>query len=405
MKEIIGISLENEMDLILAHKRTMQVGEQLGLTVATRTTLATAVSEVVRTVIELTDNGKLSIGITGNTPRFSVYANISFISDLKFRETDEGFYYAKRLLPDFEFEVDKNAYKIEMGLGLPRSLKLDDGKINLLKAYFDASSPLNAYEEIKNKNSQLNRLTIEQEKEIQIVRELDERKKEFISIASHELKTPITVIKAYTQMLRLLKTEYSEKVGKLVEKLEAQTNKLSLLAYQLMDVSKLEHGSLQYDMTRVDLNSFLNETVSMLSSVHSHNKIDLRLGRKCIAMADPLRLEQVFTNLIGNASKYSAKGSVIKIDTTISDEGDLVVIKVSDSGMGMSDDGVAKIFEKFYRMDEVAVTHPGLGMGLYITSKIVSDHGGKIWVESVQNVGSNFFFTMPLIGEDVYERA
>lgn len=405
MLEIIKISLENEMDLILAHKRTMQVGEQLGLTVATRTTLATAVSEVVRTVIELTDNGELSIMISGKIPRFSINANISFESDLKFRETDEGFYYAKRLLPDFNFEVNQNSYKIGMGLGLPRSLKLDEGKIGLLKVYFDTSSPLNAYEEIKNKNSQLNRLTVEQEKEIQIVKELDERKKEFISIASHELKTPITVIKAYTQMLRLLKTEYSEKVGKLVEKLEAQTNKLSLLAYQLMDVSKLEHGSLQYHMTRVDLNSFLNETVSMLSNVHSHNKIDLQVDRKCVTMADPLRLEQVFTNLVGNASKYSAKGSVVTIVTSISDEENVVVIKVSDSGIGMSKDGIAKIFEKFYRMDEVATTHPGLGMGLYITSKIVSDHGGKIWVESVQDVGSTFFFTIPLTSADEPERA
>ncbi|QPH40608.1 sensor histidine kinase [Pedobacter endophyticus] len=402
MKEIIGISLENEMDLILAHKRTMQVGEQLGLTVATRTTLATAVSEVVRTVIDLTDNGKLSIVISGKIPRFSINANISFESDLTFRETDEGFYYAKRLLPDFHFEVNKNSYKIGMGLGLPRSLKLDEGKIGLLKVYFDTSSPLNAYEEIKNKNSQLNRLTAEQEKEIRIVRELDERKKEFISVASHELKTPITVIKAYTQMLRLLKAEYSDKVGKLVEKLETQTNKLSLLAYQLMDVSKLEHGSLQYDMAKVDLNRFLNETVSMLSNVHSHNKLDLQLGRKCVAMADPLRLEQVFTNLVGNASKYSAKGSVITIATSVSDEEDVVLIKVSDSGIGMSKDGVAKIFDKFYRMEEVASSHPGLGMGLYIASKIVSDHSGKIWVESVQDVGSTFFFTIPLISENLH---
>lgn len=397
MREILKITLENEMDLILAHKRTMQVGERLDLTVATRTTLATAVSEVVRTVIDLTDNGTLSIIISGKTPRFSIHANIAFESELKFKETDEGFYYAKKLLPDFRFEAVNNTYTIGMGLGLPRSLDLDEVKISLLQRYFETSSPLNAYEEIKNKNSQLNRITEEQEKEIRIARELDERKKEFISVASHELKTPITVIKAYTQMLRLLGGEYSEKVGKVIEKLELQTNKLSLLAYQLMDVSKLENGSLQYDLVEVDLNAFLSETVAMLSSVHSRNEIDLHLSTECRIMADPIRLEQVLTNLIGNASKYSAKGSQIQIRTEVSDNEQSVVINVSDSGIGMSSEGIAKIFEKFYRMEEVSTSHPGLGMGLYITSKIVSDHGGKIWVESVPDVGSTFYFTMPLI--------
>ena len=397
MKQIVGISLENEMDLILAHKRTMQVGEQLGLTVATRTTLATAVSEVVRTVIDLTNNGRLNIVICGKFPRYSLNAEVGFKSDLSFRETDEGFFYAKKLLPDFNFEVSENSYHVRMGLGLPRSLKLDEGKISLLQSYFKKSSPLNSYEEIKNKNSQLNQLTAEQEKEIQFAKDLDERKTEFISVASHELKTPITIIKAYTQMLMLLKDQYSEKVGSVISKLETQTNKLSLLAYQLMDVSKLENGRLQYDLVRIDINSFLRETISILSNVHSENNIDLQLSDDCVAMADPLRLEQVITNLIGNASKYSEKGSQITVSTSISDEKKSVVIQIADHGIGMSKEGIARIFEKFYRMDEVTVSHPGLGMGLYITSRIVTDHGGKIWVESVVDEGSKFIFTMPLL--------
>jgi len=397
MKEIIGIFLENEMDLILAHKRTMQVGEQLGLTPSTRTTLATAVSEVVRTVIELTDNGSLSIVISGKSPRFSINANISFKTDLTFKETDEGFYFAKRLLPEFKFEVSDHSYTICMGLGLPRSLKLDDTKISVLQAYFKSALPLNAYEEIKKRNSQLNQITAEQEEEIQIARALDEKKTEFISVASHELKTPITVIKAYTQMLSLLRGEYSDKVGKVIEKLEIQTNKLSLLAYQLMDVSKLENGSLEYDLIHIDLNTYMEEIISMLSSVHSGNKIDLHLMSQCSMIADPLRLEQVLTNLVGNAVKYSAKGSPVTVTTSIAQQEQQVIIKISDTGIGMSKEGVEKIFEKFYRIEEVVSSHPGLGMGLYISSKIVTDHGGKIWVESVQNVGSSFFFTIPLV--------
>ncbi|MGM9476171.1 ATP-binding protein [Pedobacter sp. GSP4] len=396
MKEILDISLENEMDLVVAHRRSMQVGERLGLTVATRTTFATAVSEVARTAIEYTDNGRLSILVAGKFPRYSLFAHIVFDSDQVFRESDEGFFYAKKLLPDFTFNASGHAYVIEMGLGLPRSLKIDDSKLALLKDYFDHIAPLNAYEEIKKKNSKLNQLTGEQEEEIKMRRELDEKKSEFISVASHELKTPITVVKAYTQMLKLLKNEYSDKVAAVLEKLDMQTTKLSTLAHQLMDVSRIEKGSLQYDLVEIELNSFMQETITLLSSVHAGNQINVKLGEGCLVKADPLRLEQVLTNLLGNAAKYSPRNMPIRIETSLSENKDRVTIAVTDRGMGMSRDGIERIFDKFYRLEEVTSSHPGLGMGLYISSKIISDHGGKIWVESVPGEGSSFFFTIPI---------
>jgi len=396
MKEILDISLENEMDLVLAHRRSMQVGEQLGLTVATRTTFATAVSEVARTAIEYTDNGRLSIVVSGKFPRYSLYARIIFDSDQVFKASDEGFFYAKKLLPDFTFKASANAYAIEMGLGLPRSLKLDESKLSLLQDYFEHVIPLNAYEEIKNRNNHLNKLTGEQEEEIRIRRELDEKKSEFISVASHELKTPITVVKAYTQMLKQLEGEYSERVGVILEKLNVQASKLSALAHQLMDVSKMENGSLQYDLTEIDLNAFVEETVKMLATVHAGNTIQLSLGPDCRIQADPMRLEQVLTNLLGNASKYSSANSIIEVCTQLSPDQNSGVVIIKDKGLGMSEEGIERIFDKFYRLDEVSKSHPGLGMGLYISSKIISDHGGKIWVESKLNEGSTFSFSVPI---------
>jgi len=396
MKGILDISLENEMDLVLAHRRSMQVGEQLGLTVATSTTFATAVSEAARTAIEYTDNGRLKIIITGKFPRYSLYAHIVFDSDQVFRASDEGFFYAKKLLPDFTFNSSGNAYIIEMGLGLPRSLKLDEPKLILLKDYFENAEPLNAYEEIKNKNSQLNRLTGEQEEEIRMRRELDEKKKEFISIASHELKTPITVVKAYTQMLKKMKGEYSEKVARVLDKLDLQTTKLSVFAQQLMDVAKIENGSLQYDLVEVEVNPFLEEVLEILSTVHVGNEMKLTLDENCRIKADPIRLEQVLTNLLGNAVKYSPKNSAIDVLTKLSADGKNITVTVTDRGLGMSKDGIDRIFDKFYRLEEVSSSHPGLGMGLYITSKIISDHGGRIWVESVPNEGSSFSFSFPV---------
>ncbi|MBB6270558.1 signal transduction histidine kinase [Pedobacter cryoconitis] len=396
MKEIIDISLENEMDLVLAHRRSLQVGEQLGLTVATRTTFATAVSEVARTVIEYTDNGILNIKISGNFPRYSIHAIIVFNSDQLFKATDEGFFYAKKLLPDFNFNASGNSYTIDMGIGLPRSLKIDQQKLSFLKSFFNEVPPLNAYEEIKKKNNQLNILTGEQEEEIKIRRDLDEKKSEFISIASHELKTPITVVKGYTQLLKLLKGQYSEKVGQVLEKLDVQANKLSMLAQQLMDVSKMENGYLQYDFVTIDLNSFIKETVSILSGVYPDTQINILFGQNCKVNGDQLRLEQVFTNLLGNAVKYSQKGTFIDVLTELSESKKEIRVTVKDHGMGISKDELDKIFNKFYRLEEVSKSHPGLGMGLYITSKIVSDHGGKIWAESVIGEGSSFSFTIPV---------
>lgn len=396
MIEVIDISLENEMDLVLAHRRFMQVGEQLGLTIATQTTFATAVSEIARTAIEYTDNGKLIIIISGKFPRYAIKAKIVFNSDQLFKSNDEGFFYAKKLLPDFSFHSSDNVYVIEMGMSLPRSLKIDDQKLTLLKNYFGQIEPLNSYEEIKKKNRQLNRLTGEQEEEIRIRRELDEKKSEFISIASHELKTPITVVKGYTQLLKMLKGQYSEKVGEVLEKLDAQTTKLSLLAQQLLDVSKMENGSLQYDFAEVDLISFIQNTVSILSDVYTGSQINVTFGQRCMVNADQLRLEQVFTNLLGNAVKYSAADAIIDISTELLETKKEVIVIIRDYGMGISEEGLDKVFDKFYRLKEVSKTHPGLGMGLYITSKIVSDHGGKIWAESIPGEGSSFFFTLPV---------
>lgn len=393
MSEIIGFSLENEMDLVLSHKRSMQVGEKIGLTVATRTTFATAVSEVARTVIDYTDNGTLAIAIEGNFPRFSIIARIAFSSDLAISTNDEGFYYAKRLMPNFDLVNVDGDYIIQMGLGLPRSLKLDWTKISEFKAYFKNTAPLNSYEEIKNRNHELNKINSVQEEELRQRKVLDEKKTEFISVASHELKTPITVIKAYSQMLSMLKDETSEKVREVLEKLNLQTSKLSVLIHQLMDVSRLENGNLQYDFEQIALKDFARETVLMLTSAHPYHQFDLKAEDVDLVMVDKLRLEQVFTNLIGNAVKYSAKGTKIFVTLEKNDFG--ATIMVQDSGIGMSKKELENIFSKFYRVEEVVSSHPGLGMGLYISSKIVTDHGGKIWAESEPGLGSRFYFTIP----------
>ncbi|MEJ2880061.1 ATP-binding protein [Pedobacter sp. GR22-6] len=394
MTEIIAISLENEMDLVLSHKRTMKVAEKLGLTVATQTTFATAVSEAARTIIEHTDSGILSIYVSGSLPRYALTAHLVFDSEVSFSRSDEGFYYAQKLVPEFNLSTSGSESLITMQIGIPRSLKLDPVKIKLLKDYFDHEPPLNAYEEIKKRNFQLSKITGEQEEELRQAKFIDEKKREFISIASHEIKTPITIIKAYAQMLKSLNADCSDRANEIINKLNGQTIKLTYLANQLMDVSKVENGSLEYNYEEVGINGFIDDILSVLKYVYPSNEVEISACQEVSVSMDKLRMEQVLSNLIGNASKYSAKNSLIRVKSSL--DKDHVKVAVSDSGIGMSAENLDRIFEKFYRQQEVSNTHPGLGMGLYITSKIISDHGGKIWVDSEYGKGSTFYFTIPL---------
>jgi len=394
MLEIVALSLENEMDLVLAHKRTMKVAEKLGLTVATQTTFATAVSEIARVVIEQTDSGLLMIGLEQNKLRFSLVAAVTFDAAVRFTNADEGFYYAQKLVPSFALTESGGANLIEMKLGIPRSLRVDPVKINLLKEYFLNEPPLNAYEEIKKRNVSLNRLAEEKDEELRRSKIIDEQKTEFISIASHELKTPITILKAYTQMARKLKDQPNEQLRGMLEKIDSQSGKLLSLVRQLLDISKVEHGHLQYNKERVELNEFLSEMVEVTRQILPNHEVLLELGDTAWVEIDRLRMEQVVSNLLGNAAKYSAKGTSIHVICTEAPDG-FFKIAIKDQGIGLSQESILSVFNKFYRDKDVVKTHAGLGMGLYITSKIILGHGGKIWVESEEGIGSTFSFTIP----------
>lgn len=403
MVQIITISLENEMDLILAHRRSMKVAEMLGLTVATQTTFATAVSEVSRTVIEHTNNGNLEISLDEKNGRFSLIAFVTFDNQIRFNHEDDGFYYAQKLVPEFRMWETDGLSNIEMKLGVPRSTRLDQKKLHMLKEYFQNEEPLNAYEEIKRRNLTLNKIAEEQEEELRRSKIVDEKKNEFISIASHEIKTPITIIKAYTQLVLASKEQCSDAVKSHLTKIDYQTGKLLSLVNQLLDVSKIENGNLLYSLEIMGLNLFIQEMVSVMKHIIPEHSVILNLSDDAMVRIDKLRMEQVFSNLLGNAAKYSKINTVIRIDCECEHDG-FVKIAISDQGIGISQNSIRSIFNKFFRVKDVLRSHSGLGMGLYIASKIVIDHGGKIWVESEKGLGSTFFFTIPVEKTSVRER-
>lgn len=228
------------------------------------------------------------------------------------------------------------------------------------------------------------------------VEDLSRLKDEFLSIASHELRTPVTSIKGYTQLAKTLIRENDLATSE--EYLDIaldQIDRMSRLILELLDVSRIETGRLQIRREPIAWSNFVRDVVHRHHTAFSdrHFKVDAEDGERVIN-GDRDRLEQVLGNLLENAVKYSPEGSDISVD--VDDRGDHVVTAVSDRGMGIPADELGQVFERFHRGRHVSSTnYGGLGLGLYITKQIVERHGGQIWVESREGQGTTFYFSLP----------
>jgi len=227
-------------------------------------------------------------------------------------------------------------------------------------------------------------------------RELEQQKDEFISIASHELKTPITSVKAYTQILgqRFRKADDTKSV-ELIEKMDSQLDKLTSLIGDLLDITKIEAGRIQFHESYFDFNMLVEETVEELQRTTEKHHISKELQPGVTIYGDHDRLGQVLTNFITNAIKYSPHTDKIIVSTAV--DKDNVTLCVQDFGIGLSQKDQSKVFERFYRVGgSDQNTYPGLGLGLYIASEIIKRHKGRVWVESEETKGSTFYFSLPV---------
>ncbi len=226
--------------------------------------------------------------------------------------------------------------------------------------------------------------------------ELEDRKDEFISIASHELKTPITTIKGYTQILnQFLKGSKNQKPLFYISKMEDQLNRLTKLVNDLLDVSKIQAGKLQLQKEKVDMKALIESVISDLQLVIKHKLNFKSDGKDMIIWADKYHLNTVLVNLISNAVKYSPKSDLVNI-TALRNDSNLIV-KVEDFGIGISKKDQKNVFEKFFRADNrIRQSFSGLGLGLYIASEIIRQHQGEIWLDSVKGKGTVVSFKLPI---------
>jgi signal transduction histidine kinase len=218
----------------------------------------------------------------------------------------------------------------------------------------------------------------------------------FISVASHELNTPLTSILAFAHLaLEAGSAEDLAATRHYLEKIDLQANKLHTLIQQLLDVSWMESGKMVYQMEDVAWNGYLAETIPLLEYLFPNHRLFWQpcFVEVCVRM-DVLRIEQVLINLVGNAVKYSEPYTAIHIDSSSNEE--CLTVCIRDEGIGIPRQNSGRIFEKYFRDAAVAGKYSGFGMGLYITSGIIKQHHGTIRAERNEPVGSSFYFTLPL---------
>lgn len=221
-----------------------------------------------------------------------------------------------------------------------------------------------------------------------------EKKDEFIGIASHELKTPITSLKGYLQLISHKKEALPDMVKQYIDKAIISLNKLQRLIDDLLDVSKIQAGRLEYAMNLVDITELVRQCTENARHVYPNYNFKNTAESGLVVIGNEERLEQVVMNLINNAVKYSPDDKNVVIGAVKRDG--QVRVSVADNGIGLSAEQKDRIFERFYRVEDKKYMSSGLGMGLYISQEIINHHLGKIGVDSALGNGACFYFELPL---------
>ena len=234
------------------------------------------------------------------------------------------------------------------------------------------------------------------------LREMDETRMKFIGTASHELKTPLTAIKANIDFI------LSEKEVKVPESLkpylltiQRNTNRIQATMDHMLDLTRIRSGRFLLNREMIPLSEVVHGYINEVRPVDKHLTIRVEVPEDLQVYADRGRLHDIFINLLFNAFKFTADGGQITITASRKDA--FVLHEIRDTGIGIPEDKMGKIFEEFYQVE--SGKHGGTGLGLAITKRLVEEHGGKIWAQSRLGEGSSFYFTLPVSGENADERA
>lgn len=225
-------------------------------------------------------------------------------------------------------------------------------------------------------------------------KQLQAQKDNFLGIASHELKTPLTSLKLYTQFIEQnLNKQSDTRNAEVARRMNHQIDKLTDLVNDLLDVTKIQKGKIQLNESEFDFDQLVDEIIAEQQMTARHRILfnHYKIGD---VTADRHRISQVMSNLISNAIKYSPDADKIEVSTDLQDN--TIKFSVKDFGIGIPENKLQKVFEQYYRVNETKEhTFPGLGLGLFISSEIIKRTGGRIYVHSIEGNGSEFCFEIP----------
>jgi PAS domain S-box-containing protein len=226
---------------------------------------------------------------------------------------------------------------------------------------------------------------------------LEQQKDDFITIASHEIRTPITVIKAYAQIIQKRAAEVNDQfMAATAGKVNEKTEKLMSMVSYLLDTSQLELGDLIIKKNNFDIVDLINESINELKLIDNHSFI-VKGKKSSTVFADRVRISQVLNNLLNNASKYSPSHMAITVSVKTNKKGDKIIISVSDKGIGIPKSEQANLFKRFWRASSATSRNiAGIGLGLHVSKALIKQHGGNIWLKSEKEKGSIFSFSLPL---------
>ena len=226
-------------------------------------------------------------------------------------------------------------------------------------------------------------------------REIERRKDDFLSIASHELKTPLTTVKGYVQMLnRFMPENSSDKFRSIIDKTGVYIERLNNLITELLDVSRIQTGNIELHKEPFDFDKMVHETVEGMQAANKDHRIIIKGTATNSFVGDESHLIQVLTNLLSNAIKYSPNAKEVQVHLSL--VSNYLKVSITDRGMGISLEDQKRIFERFYRVGDIQQHFPGMGIGLYVCDQIIKNHEGSLWVDSEKGKGSTFSFTLPL---------
>jgi PAS domain S-box-containing protein len=232
-------------------------------------------------------------------------------------------------------------------------------------------------------------------RDISRFREADELKSTFISVISHELKTPVALIKGYVSTLRREDASWDREIVKdSLEVIEEEADRLTELIENLLDASRLQAGALSINLSDVSIDVLTKRIAERFLTQSTRHSIEVDFPDNFpVILGDEERLAQVFSNLISNAIKYSPEGGKIRIRGQV--HPNQVVICISDEGPGIAVGDIPHVFDRFYRSSDATRTTKGAGLGLYLSKAVIEAHGGRIWVDPKPGEGARICFSLP----------